>query len=46
MRTVMSLCDTITVIDFGKKLAEGLPHEIQMNKAVIEAYLGAEDIVA
>ncbi len=46
MRTVMNLCDKITVIDFGEKLAEGLPHEIQSNKEVIEAYLGAEDIVA
>ncbi len=46
MRTVMNLCDQITVIDFGEMLAEGLPHEIRENKAVIEAYLGAEDIVA
>lgn len=46
MRTVMNLCDKITVIDFGEKLAEGLPQEIQSNKDVIEAYLGAEDIVA
>ena len=46
MRTVMNLCDKITVIDFGEKLAEGLPNEIQVNKDVIEAYLGAEDIVA
>jgi branched-chain amino acid transport system ATP-binding protein len=46
MRTVMNLCDKITVLDFGEKLAEGLPHEIRANKDVIEAYLGAEDIVA
>jgi len=46
MRTVMNLCDKITVIDFGEKLAEGLPHEIRENKDVIEAYLGAEEIVA
>lgn len=46
MRTVMNLCDKITVIDFGEKLAEGTPREIQVNKAVIEAYLGTEDIVA
>lgn len=45
MRTVMNLCDKITVIDFGEMLAEGLPQEIRENKAVIEAYLGAEDIV-
>ena len=46
MRTVMNLCDKITVIDFGEMLAEGLPHEIRENKDVIEAYLGTEDIVA
>jgi len=44
MRTVMGLCTYISVLDFGKKLAEGLPEEIQANKAVIEAYLGGEGI--
>ena len=46
MRTVMGLCDYITVLDFGRKLAEGVPKEIKDNPVVIEAYLGAEDIVA
>jgi len=46
MKTVMGVCQKITVMDFGEKLAEGLPHEIQNNERVIEAYLGAEDIVA
>ena len=46
MRTVMNLCDKITVLDFGEKLAEGLPEEIIHNKKVIEAYLGADEIVA
>jgi len=46
MRTVMSLCDKITVLDFGQKLAEGTPDEIINNDEVIEAYLGADDIVA
>ncbi len=46
MKTVMSLCDKITVLDFGEKLAEGLPEEIINNDKVIEAYLGADDIVA
>jgi len=46
MRTVMGLCTYISVLDFGKKLAEGLPTEIQANKSVIEAYLGTEDISA
>jgi len=46
MRTVMSLCDKISVLDFGQKLAEGTPDEIINNVKVIEAYLGADDIVA
>jgi len=46
MRTVMSLCEKITVLDFGEKLAEGSPDHIRSNPAVIEAYLGADDSVA
>jgi len=40
MKAVMSVCDHITVLDFGQKLAEGKPEEIQNNDAVIKAYLG------
>jgi len=46
MKTVMSLCDKITVLDFGEKLAEGDPQDIIENDKVIEAYLGADEIVA
>lgn len=40
MRAVMGLCDKITVLNFGRLLAEGSPDEIRTNEQVIEAYLG------
>lgn len=41
MRVVMGLCDRVYVLNFGAKMAEGLPKDVSRNKDVIQAYLGA-----
>ena len=41
MRVVMSLSDRVTVLDRGKRIADGPPSEIQRDPAVLDAYLGS-----
>ena len=46
MNVVMKVSDRVAVLDFGRKIAEGLPHEVRENPDVIAAYLGVPDDAA
>jgi branched-chain amino acid transport system ATP-binding protein len=43
MAVVMDISDRVSVLDFGRLIADGTPDEVKANSAVIEAYLGAEE---
>ena len=44
MDLVMGISSRVTVLDYGEKLAEGAPSEVQANPLVVQAYLGGEEI--
>lgn len=46
VKLIMGLCDRVAVLDYGKKIAEGVPEEVRSDSAVIAAYLGGDSVIA